>query len=268
MFEAILYLVSSFWFGALHAATPGHGKTVTAAYLVGARGRIVDALTLGIVVTLSHTGGVVLFGIVATVTSAALLPRVLEPWVALTTGLMIVIIGASQLWALRPRRGLAVAPATAPRMAPAGVSTGAGGSANLAAPSGDDGMHSHGLWSHRHTHVDPATLANRPRFGLLVALGIAGGVMPDPGALAVLLSAIASGRLILGLTTVLVYSLGFAVVLVLVGVLAARAGAFLLARISDGRWLGWLNLGASALIAVVGGVLTVNALRTMGVVPF
>jgi nickel/cobalt exporter len=263
MLEGILYLLSSFWFGALHAATPGHGKTVTAAYLVGVRGRIVDALALGIVVTLSHTGGVVVFGIIATLTSAALLPQVIEPWVALVTGITIVVIGVSQLWALRPRRAMLVTATTATSMTPAGYPAGMGGAASLAGPSGD-GLHSHGLWSHRHIQVNPAQLANRPSFGLLVALGVAGGIMPDPGALAVLLSAIASGRLMLGLATVLVYSLGFAAVLVLVGVLAARAGSYLLARIGDGRWIGWLNIGASAVITVVGLVLTINALRLMG----
>src|SRR4030095_14710818 len=59
----IFYLVSSFWLGALHAATPGHGKTIAAAYIVGARGRPVDALVLGIFVTLSHTSGIVLVAV-------------------------------------------------------------------------------------------------------------------------------------------------------------------------------------------------------------
>ncbi|MBV8399324.1 MAG: hypothetical protein JOZ17_11375, partial [Acetobacteraceae bacterium] len=47
MGEAFFYLASSFWAGAVHAATPGHGKTISAAYIVGARGRPVDAVILG-----------------------------------------------------------------------------------------------------------------------------------------------------------------------------------------------------------------------------
>lgn len=58
MLEGALYLFSSFWLGALHAATPGHGKTISAAYLVGTRGRPADALALGIFVTLAHTSGI------------------------------------------------------------------------------------------------------------------------------------------------------------------------------------------------------------------
>ena len=69
MGEGILYLVTSFWLGAVHAATPGHGKTIAASYIVGVRGRPVDALVLGIFVTLSHTSGIVLVAILATLGS-------------------------------------------------------------------------------------------------------------------------------------------------------------------------------------------------------
>src|SRR5919107_5998751 len=90
MLEAAFYLASAFWLGALHAATPGHGKTVAAAYLVGNRGRVVDAITLGVIVTLSHTGGIVLFGVLATLGSSALLPQQAEGWLAPGAGLLIV----------------------------------------------------------------------------------------------------------------------------------------------------------------------------------
>ena len=63
MLDGALYLVSSFWLGAVHAATPGHGKTVSAAYLVGTRGRPSDALALGIFVTLSHTSVIIAFAL-------------------------------------------------------------------------------------------------------------------------------------------------------------------------------------------------------------
>src|SRR5829696_7038298 len=101
MLEAAFYLASAFWLGALHAATPGHGKTVTAAYLVGARGRVVDAITLGVVVTLAHTGGIVAFGILGTLSSSALLPKQAEGHLALATGSLIVVLG---LWMLLGQR--------------------------------------------------------------------------------------------------------------------------------------------------------------------
>ena len=65
MREAVFYILSSFWAGAVHAATPGHGKTIAAAYIVGARGRPIDAVILGVFVTLSHVSGIVLVGVLA-----------------------------------------------------------------------------------------------------------------------------------------------------------------------------------------------------------
>ena len=70
MRELVFYIVSSFWAGAVHAATPGHGKTIAAAYLVGARGKPIDAVILGVFVTLSHTSGIVLVGVLASLGSA------------------------------------------------------------------------------------------------------------------------------------------------------------------------------------------------------
>jgi len=66
MGEGFLYLLASFWLGAVHAATPGHGKTIAASYIVGVRGRPIDAVVLGIFVTLSHTSGIVLVAALAT----------------------------------------------------------------------------------------------------------------------------------------------------------------------------------------------------------
>jgi nickel/cobalt transporter (NicO) family protein len=69
MRESLFFVASSFWAGAAHAATPGHGKTIAAAYIVGARGKPIDAVILGIFVTLSRTSGVVLVGVLASLGS-------------------------------------------------------------------------------------------------------------------------------------------------------------------------------------------------------
>src|SRR5438105_9879428 len=104
--EIIFYLASSFWLGAVHAATPGHGKTISAAYIVGARGRPVDALVLGIFVTLSHTSGIILVPVLATMGSAWLVPQRVEAYLGVATGLLVVGIG---LWMLRTQLSLASA---------------------------------------------------------------------------------------------------------------------------------------------------------------
>jgi nickel/cobalt exporter len=116
-----------------------------------------------------------------------------------------------------------------------------------------------------HSHDIESITQGRPKLVILLGLGIAGGLLPDPGALAILLAAIASGRLILGLLTVLVFSLGFASVLVVVGVVAARVGELILAWLSS-RWVGRVQMGAALLIVLVGLILTANAWRTVATV--
>jgi nickel/cobalt transporter (NicO) family protein len=254
MLEAAFYIASSFWLGALHAATPGHGKTVAAAYLVGARGRVVDAIVLGIFVTLAHTGGIVAFGVLATLGSSALLPQQAEGYLALATGLLIVGLGLSMLWGQRrfvPFDRHATDEAQRDRDHDDGP---------RARDHGHGHEHHHG-WGRPHTHRIDLAAAQRPSLKLLLGLGIAGGVAPDPAALAVLLSAIATGKLVLGLLTVLVFSLGFASVLVVVGLVAAKAGQLILDRLGGKRWLDRLQLATAVLIVGVGVVLTVGAWR-------
>lgn len=273
MLEAAFYLASAFWLGALHAATPGHGKTVAAAYLVGARGRFVDAVTLGVVVTLAHTGGIVAFGILGTLSSSAMLPQHAEGYLAVATGVLIVGLGGWMLWGQRHdlpwragRRTMvgAAQPAEPHAGATAQVSFAHRGArhAHEHAEAAHRHGHRHG-WGHHHhdDHALDLSAGQRPSFGLLLGLGIAGGILPDPAALAVLLAAIANGTVVLGLMTVLVFSLGFASVLVAVGLIAAQAGRLVLDRIDD-RWTSWLQLVTSVLVVLIGVVMTATALAT------
>lgn len=278
MLEAAFYLASAFWLGALHAATPGHGKTVAAAYLVGARGRVVDAVTLGVVVTLAHTGGIVAFGILGALSSSAMLPQQAEGYLAVASGALIVVLGGWMLWGQRhelPWRTEARTTAGTsrrgepPASTPGQLTFARGGArhAHEHADAADRPGHHHG-WGrrhhhhHDHDHALALVTGQRPSFGLLLGLGIAGGILPDPAALAVLLAAIANGTVVLGLLTVLVFSLGFASVLVAVGLLAAQAGRVVLDRIDD-RWTSWLQLVTSALVVLVGLVMTASATVTL-----
>ncbi len=290
MAETLLLLVSSFWLGAVHAATPGHGKTIAAAYIVGARGRPVDALVLGIFVTLSHTSGIVLVAVLASLGSAWLIPHRVEAYLALVTGVLVIGIG---LWMLRTQRD-ALWPVPSE---PGPHDPGHGGHAHAHGEGGHEhahnhahphdhahdqehgehdhvhahaeerelGYHSHG-WGRRHTHRIEVIAENRPKLAVLVGLGIAGGLLPDPGALAILLAAIASGRVMLGLFTVVMFSLGFASVLVVVGIVAARVGQIVLTWL-QGRWVAWLQSGAALLIVAVGVILTIVAWRTLARLP-
>ena len=91
--------------------------------------------------------------------------------------------------------------------------------------------HRHG-WGTYHAHRLDFVTQNRPALGVLLALGIAGGILPDPTALALLLAALSGGKVLLGLLTVVVFSLGFAATLVVVGIVAAKVGQ---------RVLDWLS---------------------------
>jgi nickel/cobalt exporter len=283
MTDAILFLAGSFWLGAVHAATPGHGKTIAAAYIVGARGRPADAVVLGVFVTLSHTVGIVLVAVLAVMGAAWAVPARVEAYLAVVTGLLVVGIG---LWMIRGQwAALSSARRDAGAFAHAhdhahehghahdhddphdhDAHPGVGSSREASAdhthvPDTRLGYHRHGFGP-AHSHRLDLLTEGRPSWAILLGLGVAGGLLPDPGALAILLAALASGKVVLGLFTVLVFSLGFASVLVLVGIVAARVGQLVLTWL-ESRWILWLQLGTGLLILAVGLLLTVNASRTL-----
>lgn len=176
--------------GAAHALAPGHGKTVMAAYLVGLRGTLRQAATIGATVTLTHTAGVLLLGLVLSTTRAVASERV-YPWLGLGSGLLLAAVGLGLLARARPGRH------THPH------------------PHPHDHPHPHGHGGHHH-HGRP--LGRRG----LVALGLAGGLVPSPSAVVVLLGGIALGRAWLGVALVLAYGVGMAATLTGVGLLLAH----------------------------------------------
>jgi ABC-type nickel/cobalt efflux system permease component RcnA len=93
----VFFLLAAFAWGAMHALSPGHGKTMVAAYLVGTRGKARHAVALGATVTVTHTMGVFALGVVTLLLSQFILPEQLYPWLNLASGLMVVAIGAAVL---------------------------------------------------------------------------------------------------------------------------------------------------------------------------
>ena len=297
MTDAIIYLATSFWIGAVHAATPGHGKTIAAAYIVGARGKPVDAVILGVFVTLSHTSGIVLVGVLASLGLPGMMPQRIEAWMALVTGLLVIGIGLWTLWTQRELmlqlQGIAPAPwhahdhshetaqARAEMRFRPHAHDGERGHGHHhhghdhahghghshdhdhAHPHHDaeSGSHSHG-WGFKHTHDLKLATTNRPSMWVLIGLGIAGGLLPDPAALAILLNALAQGKVMLGLGTVVVFSIGFASTLVIVGVIAAKVGQKILDWLA-GPWAARLQISTSLLIVLVGVILSFKAWTTL-----
>ena len=300
MGEALILLATNFLWGAYHAVQPGHGKTIAAAYIVGARGRPVDAWILGIFVTLSHTSGIVLVGVLASLGLPGLESKRIEVWLKVLTGVLIIAIGLWTLWTQRSLFKLASVTAPGPADAPdrghdhdqghghghghghgqvplhAHVRAGVHSHALQHAHSHDGllehshvsahqvdpaGYHSHGFGI-QHTHDLSSVMSKRPNLWTLIGLGIAGGLVPDPVALSLLIRAITDGQVIVGLIGVFVFSLGFAAVLVAVGVVAAAVGKRLLDWLSGPR-AARLQLGMSVLIVLVGLFLTVIAVGEM-----
>jgi ABC-type nickel/cobalt efflux system permease component RcnA len=97
----VLLLLAAFGWGALHALSPGHGKAMVAAYLVGTRGTPRHAVALGATVTITHTIGVFALGLVTLALSAYVLPEQLYPWLNLVSALLVLGVGAA---VLRSRR--------------------------------------------------------------------------------------------------------------------------------------------------------------------
>ena len=93
----LLLIAAAFGWGAMHALSPGHGKTMVAAYLIGTHGRSRDALALGLTVTVTHTIGVFALGFVALALSAYVLPEDLYPWLNLVSGLLVLAVGLGVL---------------------------------------------------------------------------------------------------------------------------------------------------------------------------
>lgn len=212
----VLSLALAVLIGAVHAASPGHGKTLMAAYLVGSRGTLRHALGLGLTVTISHTVGVLALGALVVVAGAVVPAERLFPILGLVSGLVVTAMGVALLVQRvtdeRRRRLQAQEHAhdhehgQPHHHGNEGESTG-------------DGWHSHGLV--RHTHL-PRT-ENPLRWRNLVALGLVGGLVPSASAILILVGSIAAGRPAYGMILTLAFGTGMAVVLVGVGALLVRA---------------------------------------------
>ncbi len=206
--------------GALHALTPGHGKTVVAAYLVGSRGTSWHAIVLGTVVTLTHTGSVFLLGILTLAASKYFLPTTVIPFLEILSGALILGLGLYLLWQRfvywRDSRKPKESQPNHISLTPKATSKKPVGSVKVQTMK--PGMHHHGDGK-MHSHDVPEAITWRS----LIALGVSGGLVPCPDAIAILLVAIAINRLMLGLALILSFSLGLAVVLIVIGLLMVNS---------------------------------------------
>jgi nickel/cobalt exporter len=227
----LLLLLAALGWGALHALSPGHGKAMVAAYLVGTRGTARDAVALGGAVTVTHTIGVFALGLVTLALSQYVLPEDLYPWLTLVSGLMVAGVGAGVLRArLRAAR--------------------------------NGGGHAHGhRHDHGHGHAHGHAHASEPlRRRGIVAMGAAAGLIPCPSALVVLLAAISQHQVALGLLLISAFSLGLAATLTALGLAVVSARRLIPAHLAAGRFATALPAVSALLIVAVGCVLTAKAI--------
>lgn len=271
----LLSLLAAMGFGALHALGPGHGKSVVAAYLVGSRGTPRHALALGLTVTATHTAAVYALGFFTIAASDLFAPEEALVYLGVGSGLLIVVMGASLLL---------------------------GRLRSLRAPNqGDDGLHRHGLFGKRHSHMpgsapgeahvhaepdgSPAhALAHKhgrhhepPKapgvtWRSLFALGVAGGLLPCPSALVVMLAAISLGQVFFGMLLIVAFSAGLAGVLVAIGLavvlgkrLSNRPGLSRLAgKPVFGHVVTALPIVSAFAVTLAGVLITVQSLNQPG----
>ena len=218
-------LAAALFWGAAHALSPGHGKTIVTAYLVGQRGTPAHAALLGLIVTITHTLGVFALGLVTLALSQLIVPDQLYPWLNLVSGLLVVGIGAAVLRARLHRRG----------------------------------HHHHDHDHDHHGHVQGTVPGTGPSFRSLLAVGVSGGLLPCPSALVVLLAAISLHRIAFGLVLILAFSVGLALSITGIGLVAVLArNAF--RRVSfDGPIVRLLPAVSALVILAAGLAMTLRA---------
>jgi ABC-type nickel/cobalt efflux system permease component RcnA len=262
-------LTGSLIWGAGHALTPGHGKAIVAAYLVGARSTPWHAVYLGLTVTATHTLVVFALGVITLFASHFILPDQLYPWLALISGLIIVAMGASMAVARigTLKRGDKQAHYHHDGHTHAHDH---GHSHHSYAEHGHtdngqfhhhdhDNNHRHDHDGHGHSHLPPGADGTAVTWRSLLGLGISGGLLPCPAALVLLLAAVSLERVGFGMVLVTVFSLGLAGVLIGVGLLFIKGGR-LLARVPQVSAASrWLPVFSAVAIFAIGVLITLQA---------
>jgi len=227
-------LAIAFFIGAFHAFWPGHGKALLAAYLVGSRGRVIDAIWLGLVVALAHTFSVIILGIIIKVSYSAVMAAVVrqqqtsnpEPIpvpgikiIQLVAGVLILAVG---IWLIINRRKI---------IAHQHYSL--------------SGMSREGIWQ-------------------IIALGVLGGMIPCAEGIALLLVAVSNGQTGRGLTLVLAFSAGVALTIVTIAVIICKLTSVAEALLRrTGKWVDKLPLVSGSLITLLGCYSIVRVLVTL-----
>lgn len=287
----LLALGISFIWGAMHALTPGHGKTIVGAYLVGSRGTLKHAVYLGLTTTITHTLGVFALGLITLFAAQYIVPEQLYPWMTLLSGLFVVGIGINLLLSRFRSSGLGLSlPKVKTTLTGAAESPslafqpthaeGTGHQHQYVLNSSDGRLHTHHGHSHPHihaghhhdhvhsdhSHLPPGADGAPVTWRSLLALGVSGGLIPCPSALIVLLGAIALNKIGFGLILVLAFSLGLAATLTAIGMMFIYAGRLFERFPTQGRLIRLLPVLSALFVSMIGAGIILKALGEMGII--
>jgi nickel/cobalt exporter len=250
----------AFVLGAAHALTPGHGKTIVAAYLVGSRGTLKHAAFLGAMVTFTHTVSVFLLGLATLFLLQYVVPQKVTQVLGAISGLSIVAIGGWMLYKRLRRAGHAHSHDHSHEHSHVHE--------HVHDPHHDH-PHDH---AHEHTHDHPHShghshgpgghthVPDEISWSGLVALGASGGLVPCESALVLLLTAIALRRVGLGLVLLISFSLGLALVLMAIGVLVIYAKNLLPSGSGGNPFFRWMPVASAAVVMLLGIIMTAVSL--------
>ena len=196
-----LLLAAAFIYGCIHALAPGHAKTLTAAYLVGSSNRWPHALLLAGVVTLTHTGSILLLAIATRLAWGQGLSAQTQSVLSGISGLIVLALGIQRL-----------------RSGPVRSHVHVHEDGSVHAHHEQEGEHDHAeSRSHEHINANPGAKSSPAGYRQIVWLGFAGGLAPCPGALWIYFLALGFGRPGLAIALIISLSLGLALVLLAVG---------------------------------------------------
>ncbi|HRH46159.1 MAG TPA: sulfite exporter TauE/SafE family protein, partial [Pyrinomonadaceae bacterium] len=271
---ALFGLLLAIGLGAIHAMSPGHGKTVVGAYLVGSRGTIKHAMFLGATVTITHTLGVFALGLITLFASNYILPEKLMPFLSFVSGLLVLYIGLTMFKSrLFSVMGWEKIGHHHHHHHGHDHSHSHDGHTHVYPPAnagGSDHSHSHHEHEHHphdeftHTH-DGHTHSHLPpdeiSWKSLLALGISGGLLPCPSALVLMLSAISLGRVGYGLILTTAFSFGLSATLTVVGLAFLYLGKLVGgSKFGESRIIKTLPVFSAFVIACLGAVICYNSI--------
>jgi nickel/cobalt transporter (NicO) family protein len=278
---AILTFLGAMLLGAVHALSPGHGKTIVGAYLIGSRGTPRHAVFLGSTVTITHTLGVFVLGFATLYASRFIVPERLFPILSMLSAVLVLGMGILLLVQRTRAAYRALARATKgpsvfhPVIAAAGPASGRGpifahahgnglGHSHLYgnghAHSHAGTMHSHGGGT-MHSHLPPGASGEKVTWRSLLTLGISGGLVPCPSAMVLLLAAVALNKTAYGMLLVVAFSVGLAITLTAVGLVFLYARNRFHKPRQDARWPQLLPILSAGVITVLGIGLCFAAVR-------